>query len=301
MPCWAVSRLTTCAGRPYCTSRTWAPGSSHRRPRLLGYEHSLERDGLLVLKLILTPLLIAAATIVARRWGPVAGGWIAGLPLTSGPVSVFLAVEQGSRFAAQAAQATLLGMIAVVVFCVAYARAARVLPWPGAAAVGLGIYLLIVVLMSFTSPGLAVVTMATLLVAWLALRWLTGGASEGRSTASPRWELPLRIIVAAIIVLGLTGAAGRVGPHWSGLLSPFPVFAGVMAVFTHRFGSATAARHLLRGVVVGSFAFTTFFLITALALPRTSLLVAYILAICAALAVQTITLMRLVVPAPAPS
>lgn len=256
---------------------------------------------LTILKLILTPLLIAAATSASRRWGPVAGGWFAGLPLTSGPVSVFLALEQGAPFAAQAAQATLLGMVAVVVFCVAYARAARVLPWPGAVAVGLGFYLLIVVLLSFVSPGLAVATVATLVLAWVALGGFAAGASDARTAASPRWELPLRMIVAAIIVLGLTGAASRLGPRWSGLLSPFPVFAGVMAVFTHRFGSATAAQRLLRGVVVGSFAFASFFLIAALVLPRTSLLVAYSLATCVALAVQTITLVTLVVPAPSPS
>lgn len=256
---------------------------------------------LTILKLILTPLLIAVATIASRRWGPVAGGWFAGLPLTSGPVSVFLALEQGAPFAAQAAQATLLGMVAVVVFCVAYARAARVLPWPGATAVGLGSYLLVVVLLSFISPGLALATVGTLVLAWVALGGFAQGASDGQPAASPRWELPLRMIVAAIIVLGLTGAASRLGPRWSGLISPFPVFAGVMAVFTHRFGGATSAQHLLRGVVVGSFAFTSFFVITALALPRTGLLLAYILASCAALAVQTITLVTLVVPAPSPS
>jgi hypothetical protein len=256
---------------------------------------------LTILKLILTPLLIAVATSASRRWGPVAGGWFAGLPLTSGPVSVFFALEQGAPFAAQAAQTTLLGMVAVVVFCVAYARAARVLPWPGAAAVGLGFYLLIVVLLSFISPGLAVAAVATLVLGWVALGRFAAVASDARTPPSPRWELPLRMIVAAIIVLGLTGAASRLGPRWSGLLSPFPVFAGVMAVFTHRFGNATATQRLLRGVVVGSFAFASFFLVAALVLPRTSLLVAYLLATCVALAVQTITLVTLVVPASSPS
>ena len=47
---------------------------------------------ILVLKLVVTPLLIAAATLVARRWGPGVGGWLAGFPLTSAPVSVFFAL-----------------------------------------------------------------------------------------------------------------------------------------------------------------------------------------------------------------
>ena len=52
------------------------------------------------LKLVVTPLFIAATTLVARRWGPGVGGWLAGFPLTSAPVSVFLALEQGPDFAA---------------------------------------------------------------------------------------------------------------------------------------------------------------------------------------------------------
>ena len=58
---------------------------------------------MLSLKLVLTPLLIAAASLAQRKWGGLAGGLIAGLPLTSAPVSVFLALEHGPAFAAHAA------------------------------------------------------------------------------------------------------------------------------------------------------------------------------------------------------
>jgi hypothetical protein len=95
---------------------------------------------ILVLKLVITPLLIAAATLVARRWGPGVGGWLAGFPLTSAPVSVFLALEQGRDFAAEAAVGTLLGLTALAVFCLAYGRAARRVGWAGSAAAGLGAF-----------------------------------------------------------------------------------------------------------------------------------------------------------------
>src|SRR5207302_11336796 len=78
----------------------------------------------LAAKLILTPLLVAAATLTERRWGSAIGGWLAGLPLTSGPVSVFLVVQQGRAFAARSARATLHSLIAVVGFCVGYRLAA---------------------------------------------------------------------------------------------------------------------------------------------------------------------------------
>ena len=71
----------------------------------------------------------------APRWRKEGGdrrvaGLLAGLPLTSGPVSVFLAVELGRAFAVQSARGTILGMVAMSAFCVAYARGAAGLSWP---------------------------------------------------------------------------------------------------------------------------------------------------------------------------
>ena len=50
---------------------------------------------LLLIKLLLTPLLMIAVSWAARRWGSGIGGFLAGLPLTSGPISIYLWVEQG--------------------------------------------------------------------------------------------------------------------------------------------------------------------------------------------------------------
>ena len=47
--------------------------------------------------------LIWASTLAARRWGPVIGGGLAGLPFISGPASLFIAVQYGTPFAASAA------------------------------------------------------------------------------------------------------------------------------------------------------------------------------------------------------
>ena len=47
----------------------------------------------LLIKLFTTPALIWASTLAARRWGPVIGGGLAGLPFISGPASLFIAVQ----------------------------------------------------------------------------------------------------------------------------------------------------------------------------------------------------------------
>src|SRR6266545_2986584 len=79
----------------------------------------------LVLKLVAAPLLIGTASLAGRRWGETISGWFIGLPLTSGPICLFLAVEQGTGFAATAARGCLAGAAAEAGFCLAYAIAAR--------------------------------------------------------------------------------------------------------------------------------------------------------------------------------
>src|SRR2546422_11564383 len=74
----------------------------------------------LVLKLIVTPALIGAATMAGRRWGPAIAGWLVGLPFTSGPVALFLALDHGAGFAAGAAAGMLAGTISQAALALAY-------------------------------------------------------------------------------------------------------------------------------------------------------------------------------------
>jgi len=76
---------------------------------------------LLLVKLVLVPGLVAAVTLAARRWGYRVGGLLTALPVVAGPALCFYAVEQGTRFAASAAQGTVLGLVAVSVFVFVYA------------------------------------------------------------------------------------------------------------------------------------------------------------------------------------
>ena len=47
---------------------------------------------MLLLKLLLTPLFILIVTLIGRRWGTLVSGLLVGLPLTSAPVALFLAL-----------------------------------------------------------------------------------------------------------------------------------------------------------------------------------------------------------------
>ena len=80
---------------------------------------------LIVFKLVLPPLLILLASLAGRRWGDAIGGWLVGLPLTSGPVAAFLAIQYGADFAALAANGSLVGTAAQAGFSLGYALLAQ--------------------------------------------------------------------------------------------------------------------------------------------------------------------------------
>src|SRR5205807_3346692 len=85
---------------------------------------------MLLLKFLVTPLFILIVTLIGRRWGTLVSGLLVGLPLTSAPVSLFLAIEQGTTFASRAALGTMTGTISYAVFCLKKKKLYLELPWP---------------------------------------------------------------------------------------------------------------------------------------------------------------------------
>jgi len=241
---------------------------------------------ILVLKLVVTPLLIAAATLVARRWGPGVGGWLSGFPLTSAPVSIFLANEQRPAFAAGAAVGTLLGLTALAIFCLVYGWAAGRVSWAGSAAAGLAAFGACLSALSLVPASLPVAFALVFVSLAIVAVVLPAPMSAPARVKPPAWDVPLRMAVATSMVLLLTAAAQRLGPRMSGLLSPVPVFLLVMAVFAERSEGPAACVRVLRGGVFGSFAFAVFFLVVGALLGRIGIGATYALASLAALAVN---------------
>ncbi|HET7342380.1 MAG TPA: hypothetical protein VFL90_13040, partial [Methylomirabilota bacterium] len=101
----------------------------------------------------------------------------------------------------------------------------------------------------------------------------------------PRWDLPARMAITTALVVGITGAAGALGPRLSGLLATFPVYASILAIFAHRAGAAPAVQ-VLRGLLLGLFAFAVFFVVLGATLQRVGVAAGFALATVAALAVQ---------------
>jgi len=245
---------------------------------------------LLALKLFLAPVLIGLVSIAVRHWGPAVGGWLVSLPLTSAPVILFLAIEQGPAFASRAAQDTLLGIISVASFCLVYYWFSFRFSWSISMIAGWGAFFAL----TFIEEGIILPLLFSFVVviAFLAvvLKVMPKSQSKDIAINPPPWDTPLRMLVATAFVLGLTGAASILGPQLSGLLAPFPMFTTILAVFTHHLQGADFTRRLLRAVVTGSFTFVTFFLVISLLVNRWGIAVAFGLALLAALATHSASL-----------
>jgi hypothetical protein len=167
---------------------------------------------LLALNLVLTPALIAAASLAGRRWGHAVSGWLVGFPWTTRPVVLFVALERGTSFGAAAALGALAATIAEAAFCVAYAYVARRAAWPvalGAATVAFG-----VVGAGWQKPAVPLIPTAAVVFAALALAlWLMPRAVAAASPPPPRWDLPVRMVIATVLVFAITESAAALGPH----------------------------------------------------------------------------------------
>jgi hypothetical protein len=246
---------------------------------------------ILIFKLIIGPLLIALVTLVTRRWGSAAGGWLAGLPLTSGPISIFLAFEQGTAFAMSSAVTSMVGGVTVAVFSLVYARSAARFSRPISLLSAICGYVGAVVIFShitFTIPT-ALLTGAVML--WLCLR-LIGPDSPNAPPAivAPWWDIPLRMAATVAVTFAITALAHIMGPESIGILAPFPAFSGILAVFIHAQNGHESLHRFLRGVITTTYGLLGFFLVVALLLERLSLVATYALAVFVAFGVNIVVL-----------
>jgi hypothetical protein len=234
----------------------------------------------LALKLILAPAFVVGASLTARRFGPRIGGLVGGLPVVAGPILLVLAIVHDRDFAARSATTSLLGLVSLATFVVVYGFAALRLRWPGALALAWLAFLVMTALASAfhiaATPALAL-AFASFVLARAVLPAPAGPPTTAAITP-PSWDLPVRAACAAAMVLAITAASAGLGPRLSGLLAPSPIITTVLAAFTHAQLGSDATLRLLRGMLTGFFAFALFSWTVALALPQTSIAIAFLLA-----------------------
>jgi hypothetical protein len=97
------------------------------------------------------------------------------------------------------------------------------------------------------------------------------------------------MVVATTFVVVLTTAAPLLGPRVAGLIAPFPLYGAVLAAFAYREQGPAASGAVVRGLLLGLFAFACFFLALSTLLER-DILLAFAVAIIAGGIVQSAAL-----------
>jgi hypothetical protein len=272
-------------GRPRATL---PPGVS--RPS----QHSQGPNLLLVLKLVLVPGLVAGVTLGARRWGPRIGGWLTALPLVAGPTLLFLALEQGHAFAARAALSTLVGLIGVSAFGVAYGWTSLRHGWPLSLLASWAAFVVTTLLAQALPWTPTTALLATLAAFALGARVLPAERGHPAPLAPPPWDLPLRMAGTLAVVLSVTSLADRLGPALSGAFTPFPVALAVLLVFAHAQDGAPLALRLLRSFFPAMWGFALFCLVVAVAMLPLGPGPAFLLALAVQMAVHGVVLWRMI-------
>ena len=238
----------------------------------------------LAIQILLAPALAGASTVAARRWGDRAGGLVSSFPAIVGPLLLVTALAHGARFAGQAANGVVLGLVALAGFAAVYGLVAVRAGWGPSLLAGWA---------AAAAPALAaggsgagptagfVLAVGSLAGAYCVLPRGTEGAR-----APARASIVARMVATGVLVVVLAAAAGRFGAVAGGILAALPALASVLAVSTHRRQGSAAVLDLLRGMVAGMAGFVAFCEVVALLSARTSIAATFAAATLAALAVQ---------------
>lgn len=199
---------------------------------------------ILVFRMSVTAAFVTMASIITERAGPVIGALVATLPVSTGPVYVFLALDHDATFIAASALAALPINAATIVFGLVYTLLAQrchlVISFAVAMLVWCGLAIAVHGTEWSLAGGLAVNLLAWVVCLPLARRYRTVTMPLVRR----RWyDVPLRALLVASLVAAAVGLSGHVGPEVTGMLAVFPIVSSSLMLILHpRIGGrATAA------------------------------------------------------------
>ena len=233
---------------------------------------------ILLLKVTLMPSVIALVTLAIRKWGNRAGGLIGSMPWIAGPILLFFILEQGKAFGIRSIQGSMTGILALISFCYSYSALSRKFTWLPTLLLSYGVYTITAITFNYLQLSLWLSYGVVLICILLSLRFFP---VPGNTKITPKrlpFDIPIRMLVATLFVLVITGLAAVLGPNWSGILTPFPILTSILAIFTHTLQGSDATILTLRGLLIGLFGFTTFLLLQAFLLPEFSVALSFGLA-----------------------
>lgn len=194
---------------------------------------------------------MVSASRAAERAGPFIGAMIATLPVSTGPVYVFLAIDHGAPFIADSARMSVASTAAIVAFVAAHAFAAQRFSAPASLALATAGWLAVAVALQVRDWSFVEACVLFGVSFALAIRGLRrfAVAVEAPPVPRARYDLALRAVLVACVVVATTIAGNAFGPSVTGVLATYPVvFTCLVVILQPRCGGPFTASVLVSGL-----------------------------------------------------
>jgi uncharacterized membrane protein (GlpM family) len=198
----------------------------------------------LALKMAMTAGIVVTVSVVVERNGPFLGALIAALPTAAGAAYIILAAEHSPSFIAASALGSIASVPTVSIFALTYTLLAQrhgllislglaLLAWSAAAA--------LLRLIGWTTLGAVAFNAAVFAIA-VPLSWRYRTVGRPPKFLRTAFDIPLRALTAALVVVAVTAASDRIGSFASGLFALFPIVICCSIVILHpRVGGKASA------------------------------------------------------------
>ena len=198
----------------------------------------------LALKMALTAVIVVVISVVVERSGPFIGALIASLPTAAGAAYIILAIEHPPSFIAASAVGSAAATAAVSIFALTYTVLAQrhglllsvslaIVVWFAGAA---GLRLI------DWSPLTATALNVTVFAVTVPLSWRYRTSGPPVKFLRTAYDIPLRALTAALVVVVVTTASTSIGSFASGIFAVFPIVMCSSIVILHpRVGGIASA------------------------------------------------------------
>jgi hypothetical protein len=207
---------------------------------------------ILIVRMAVTAAFLLGATVTAERAGPLIGGLVATLPISAGPVYIFLALDHDAHFIAQSALGSLVTNAFNVIFALTYALLAQKRSLPLGLAGAFAVWTALTWASGFVHWTLPTAILLNVVALGFAL-WLS---APMRHVASPRvharwYDLVMRAVMVALLVGVVVTLSFHIGPAASGNLAVFPVVLTSIIIILHRRVGGRPTAAVMANAVIG--------------------------------------------------
>lgn len=220
----------------------------------------------LLVRMAVTATFLIAATVTAERAGPLIGGLVATLPISAGPIYIFLAIDHGAHFVGESA----LGSMVTNAFNIAFAVTYCLLAQKRSMIVSLAGAFTAWALLSFIFGRIPLGVSGTIILNIVALVGGHALVAGLRHVQFPRmrtywYDYVLRAAMVALLLGIVVTLSYHIGAAASGNLAVFPIVLSSLILILHPRVGGPATAAVLANAVIGLGGFAVAMLVLHLA------------------------------------